>query len=71
MAVPAQQRRKIVLKGLTTEIEWQCAHNMVGHAEMGKVIHLTYGTPDGDLTLQVQPVGREKLVISKAKRHPK
>jgi hypothetical protein len=70
MAVPAKQRRKVVLKGLTTAVEWQCAHVIVEHAEPGKVVTLTFGTPAGDLTLQVQPVGQEKLVISKTKRQP-
>lgn len=70
MPVPAKQRRKVVLKGLRTAIEWQCAHEMVNHAEPGQCITIDFGTPDGDLTLQVQPVGQEKLVISKTKRQP-
>ncbi len=67
MAVPKKQRTRIVLKGLESAIEWQCAHNAVTHAEMNKRITLEYETPDGLLTLHVQPIGQEKLVISRAK----
>jgi len=70
MTVSAKQRRKVVLKGLRTPIEWQCAHEMVGHAEPGQRITIEFETPDGPLALQVQPVGQEKLVISKTKRQP-
>mgnify|MGYP005866898511 CR=1 FL=1 len=67
MAVNARQRRKVVLIGLTSEIEWQCAHNMVEQAEKNKRIVITYGTQDVDLTLAVQTVGKEKVVVTKAK----
>ncbi|KAE8546116.1 hypothetical protein [Marinobacter nauticus] len=67
MAVPAKQRRKVVLKGLESIIEWQCAHDAVRHAEPGQRVVLEYETPEGTLVLGVQPVGQEKLVISRAK----
>lgn len=65
----AKRRTHIVLRHLHTAHEWQCAHNAVEHAEPGRKITLTYGTPDGDLTLSVQPVGTTQLVITKEKNH--
>lgn len=43
----------IVLHGIKTIIEWQCAHNAVEHAEAGKRNALAYATPEGSLTLLV------------------
>ena len=59
------KREKIILKGLHTAHEWQCAHNIIEHAEPGKKIKITYGTPDGDLDLEVKPVGTHQWTITK------
>ena len=67
MAVSKKQRSKIVLKGLDTIIEWQCAFDAVNHAVKNQRVVLEYETPEGTITLGVQPVGQEKLVISRAK----
>lgn len=67
MAVSKKQRTKVVLKQLESIIEWQCAHDAVNHAEKNQRVVLEYETPEGTITLQVQPVGQEKVVISRLK----
>lgn len=66
MTVQKKQRRIVVLKDLHTAIEWQCAHTMVQHAEPGKRIKINFETPDGTITLAVQPVGKNQLIVTRA-----
>ena len=56
------KRKPIVIHGLVTEIEWQCAFNASGHADPNQRITLEYETPDGDLTLIVEDTGACVLI---------
>lgn len=46
--------KRFILLGIRTELEWQLAYQAAQHAEGGRRLYLTYGTPDGDVTLSVQ-----------------
>jgi hypothetical protein len=64
----AVTREKVVLKGLHSPIEWQCAHNLVyEHADPKQKVKITYGTPDGDLTLEAKPIGTHQWTVTKAR----
>jgi hypothetical protein len=49
---------KIVLHGIKTIEEWQCAHDAVKHAEKGTDFTLEYETPQGELTLVARKRGQ-------------
>lgn len=67
MIVNDEQKKNIRLKGIHSQVEWQCAHAMVDHAEVGQRITVDFDTPEGELTLSVEPMGMEALEISKVK----
>ena len=58
-------REKIVLKKIHTEREWQCAYDAIEHAETDKRVLLSYETPDGDIQLEVKPVGVHQWTVTK------
>lgn len=49
---------KFELSGLKTEIDWQLAYLASAHVQSGKRNVLTFETPDGDVSMSVQLVGK-------------
>lgn len=58
-----KQHTNVLLLGLHTAEEWQCAHEAVRHVEKGRRIHLEFEGPGGDaINLSVQQQGRQIVV---------
>lgn len=53
----------VLLVGLDTAEQWQCAHDAVRHAQPGKEIELEYEAPgDRDIVVSVRRKGRQVTV---------
>lgn len=53
----------VLLVGLDTAEQWQCAHDAVRHAEKGRAVQLEYEGPDGDeIVVSVVRRGRQIIV---------
>lgn len=53
----------VLLVGLDTAEQWQCAHDAVRHAEKGREIELEYEAPgERDITVAVRRKGRQVIV---------
>ncbi|MAL49627.1 MAG: hypothetical protein CMH18_07700 [Methylophaga sp.] len=53
----------VLLVGLDTAEQWQCAHDAVRHAEKGRDVELEYEAPDaGDIVLNVSRRGRQVII---------
>lgn len=58
-----KKHTSVLLVGLHTAEEWQCAHEAVRHVEKGRRIYLEFEGPDGDeIKLSVQQRGRQVIV---------
>lgn len=58
-----KNHNNVLLLGLHTAEEWQCAHEAVRHVEKGRRVHLGFEGPDGDaINLSVQQKGRQIIV---------
>lgn len=58
-----KSKSSVLLVGLDTAEEWQCAHDAVRHAEKGREIELEYEAPgDVDIILSVTRRGRQVIV---------
>jgi hypothetical protein len=50
----------VLLLGLHTAEEWQCAHEAVKHAEAGRRVTLGFTAPNGDdINVSVERKGRQ------------
>lgn len=52
----------VLLLGLHTAEEWQCAHEAIKHAEIGRQVTLEFEGPGGDeIKVSVQRKGRQVI----------
>lgn len=58
-----KKHTSVLLVGLHTAEEWQCAHEAVRHVEKGRTIGLEFEGPDGDpINVSVSRKGRQITV---------
>jgi hypothetical protein len=53
---------QVVLVNIKTEVEWQLAFQAICHADADKKVKLTFGTPEGDISLSVQSKAQQTVI---------